>query len=211
MFSFKFTNLSLCKQALKEACRRLTTLASLGVISTALLALTSLISSEALADDGLEAVIAPQITMAIGGGSRTRYGIDFYRVSTGPSLSIHYGTGGNYNDLTALFRISNHFSLNDSGNSTGIIYGLGVGYTWAMDSTDEAKDSFASVSLNPYARYLFDFNGRIGTYLELGYEFSVAGLKYGINAPAKTAIRSNSNKFIIAIGFPFEAERPRSQ
>ncbi len=187
---------------------RLSLLATIALFSVPF---SALFSASAKAEGALEAIIAPQLSMAMGGGTRTRLGVDFYRVSSGPSLSAHYGFGGNYNDLTGLFRISNHFKTTDSESSTGIIYGLGVGYTWAMDSSETADDSFGAATVNPYLRYLVDFTGRIGAYVELGYEFAVAGIQLGDNAPAKSDIRSNNNKFVIAIGIPFESERSRPE
>lgn len=191
-----------------NAILRLTNLATL---SAALIISSAILNSRTVKAEGsLEAIMAPQIGLAMGSGSRTRFGIDFYRVSSGPSLSVHYGLGGDYNDLTLLFRLSNHYSLAED-SSTGFIYGVGLGYTWGMDSTDTAQDSFGSTSINPYLRYLLDLNGRVGAYLELGYEYSVAGFKYGSNAPSSSDIKSNNNRFIIAFGIPFEAERARPE
>jgi hypothetical protein len=159
-------------------------------------------------DLGLEAIVAPHVDRSFGEEQRTRFGLDFYRVSSRGSLLALYGTGANYNDYTLMFRIAGFKQFFGEPFSRGFIYGLGIGTSYSsgvpatLTATTE-KVSFLDVLVNPYVRYLFDINGWVGPYLELGYQLTPMRASW----PKDKALDPVSGKFILGFGIAIEAER----
>jgi len=173
----------------------------------------ALIAPAALAQDndlGLEAIVAPQVSRTFGESQRTRFGLDFYRVSAGGSLLAQYGTGEGYSDYALIFRLSGLKQFFGEPLSRGLIYGLGLGVTGssgvdAAITGTAAKAGYSDVLINPYLRYLFDINGWVGPYLELGYEITASRFKWAEHIEPNEPPSGGS--FVVGFGVAFEAER----
>ena len=160
-------------------------------------------------DLGLEAIVAPQLTRSFGELPRTRIGLDFYRVSAGGSLLAQYGTGDGLVDYSLTFRLAGLKQFFDEPFSRGLIYGVGLGITGSpgvakeLTGTDK-KAGYSDLVVNPYFRYLFDINGWIGPYLEVGYEFAAKRFKW---AAAYEPLEPGAGIWNVGFGVAFEAER----
>lgn len=160
-------------------------------------------------DLGLEAVVAPQLSRSFGEQPRTRIGLDFYRVSAGGSLLAQYGTGDDLVDYSLIFRLSGLKQFFGEPFSRGLIYGLGLGITGSpgvakeLTGTDK-KAGYSDLVVNPYLRYLFDINGWVGPYLEVGYEFAAKRFKW---ASAYEPLEPGAGVWNVGFGVAFEAER----
>jgi hypothetical protein len=159
-------------------------------------------------DLGLEAIIAPHVSMSFG-ESRTRFGVDFFRVSSGISLLAQYGTGSGYQDYSLIFRLSGLKQFFNEPLSRGLVYGVGAGMNYSAGVAEQLTQTpkparFSDVLINPYARYLFDINGWIGPYLELGYEF--VPYRHAWDSDLEP-LKPVSGRFVLGFGVAFEAER----
>jgi hypothetical protein len=160
-------------------------------------------------DLGLEAIVAPQLSRSFGDQPRTRIGLDFYRVSAGGSLLAQYGTGEGFVDYSLTFRLSDLKQFFGEPFSRGLIYGIGLGITGSpgiakeLTGTEE-KAGYSDLVVNPYLRYLFDINGWVGPYLEVGYEFSAKRFKW---AAALEPLEAGAGIWNVGFGVAFEAER----
>lgn len=156
---------------------------------------------------GLEATIAPHLGFGVGSAGSTRYGLDFFRFSKGTSLLLQYGTGSARNEVSGILRLSGDSDIFGGSRSGGLQYGVGIGYIYGLESSSTAGDQTGAAIANPFLRYVIDYNSWVGTYFELGYEIAFYAIRHGDNAPVQSAIRSANNRFIFAIGIPFEVER----
>ncbi|MEO5667656.1 MAG: hypothetical protein ABIR96_06335 [Bdellovibrionota bacterium] len=184
--------------------------------SLALVALGLSTSAFAQKNDlGLEAIVAPVMTKTFGSDPYSRFGIEFFRVSSGGSLQVLYGKrtasdGSSYSDYAVAFRLSGLKQFFDEPFSRGLIYGLGLGITNTsgipkeLTNTSE-KAAYADLFVNPYVRYLFDINGWVGPYLELGYEITATRFKMKKSVAPLEA--PSEGRFVLGFGLAFEAER----
>lgn len=183
---------------------------TLPLLTLGLAVLTSLHSPHSNAEQrGLEATLAPQIGFGIGSESSTRFGLDLFRFSKGTSLLVQIGRGSTRNEASAILRLSSDTDMFGGSRSGGLKYGLGIGYVYGLESNSGAGDETGAAIANPFFRYVIDFNSWIGMYFELGYEVAFLANRIGDNSPFRSVIRSANNRFVFAIGFPFEVERSR--
>lgn len=98
-----------------------------------------------------------------------RYGgrIDFVRLQKNIALDLRYGTGLDYVDYGAAFKLFHHFGF-ASTNATGLSMGVGFGgnYSSGFEGQDVA---FSEMFVPAFARILLDFGMGLGFVIEGEY------------------------------------------
>lgn len=172
------------------------------------------IAPQTQAEDGLglEAIVSPHFGFGIttSQGSRTYYGLDFHRISSNISLLAVYGYSPGHWDMSAILRFSRQLKLFDEGLSSGLYLGIGAGGNYSPGAprarTNTARrQPYSDAILNPFIRYLFDFNGWQGLYIETAYQYHY---RFYLNKTTDADLKAPGH-IMLGIGISFEAERSR--
>jgi hypothetical protein len=163
------------------------------------------------AEESVEAILAPgigfqRVSEKWKSGMRAQYSLDLARVSAGVSLNLVYGRGLGYADYGAVLRFFGHRTIVQSLEELSVWYGLGVGarYAGSVDATTglSSTTQFGRAFLSPFTRVMYDLNGWIAPFIDLSFDFGVAG--FGDSPSGLDSIKSG---FVGFIGVAFEIER----
>ena len=135
------------------------------------------IFSSAARADFIDGYIGPGFYLdkqfsAIEVGSRTKWRLEFGRLSKGVELDVFTGSGLDYNDTGAVLKVFNHWKMISDNNSTGISMGIGFGPSFSAGlTTVSPAEGFWDVIINPFVRGVFDSGYGPALAIELGLSY----------------------------------------